>query len=411
VNFESKTNELTVDPDFECLTFKLRPEELRGLEDDILANGCRDALCVWPTQGKRILLDGHNRYRICQERGIKFQVVEVPLECREDAKLWILTNQLHRRNLNDDQRALIAVKVLELRAAISTSEKLARARKIKAGSMEAKLASIERGRQRLAVAKETGLPERKLRLAQEVKRDAPELVEKFHSDHLRLVDAKRLASLSLGARQYAVGLIEKGSDVRAAVRAAKKREYTERVSKAKPKPLKGKYRILYADPPWKYLGLNQADEYGHAERHYACLTDEQLRNYKVGGKRLVKDMVEDNAVLFIWVPSPMLEWCFAVIEAWGFKYKASFIWDKVRHNMGHYNSVRHEPLLICTRGSCKPDVPKLFDSVQRLERSRRHSEKPERFYEIIEYLYPYGRRLELFARSRRRGWDADGNEV
>ena len=42
---------------------------------------------------------------------------------------------------------------------------------------------------------------------------------------------------------------------------------------------------------------------------------------------------------------------------------ASFVWDKVKHNMGHYNSVRHELLLICVRGSCQPDVVKLFDSV------------------------------------------------
>ena len=79
--------------------------------------------------------------------------------------------------------------------------------------------------------------------------------------------------------------------------------------------------------------------------------------------------------------------------------------------MGHYNSVRHEHLLICTRGSCKPDIPKLVDSVQSIERSKKHSQKPEEFYTIIENLYDHGRKLELFARGRRKGWDFDGNEV
>ena len=49
----------------------------------------------------------------------------------------------------------------------------------------------------------------------------------------------------------------------------------------------------------------------------------------------VSDWVEDDAVLFLWVTSPILEKAFAVIEAWGFQYKASFVWDKIKHNMGH----------------------------------------------------------------------------
>jgi hypothetical protein len=65
-----------------------------------------------------------------------------------------------------------------------------------------------------------------------------------------------------------------------------------------------------------------------------------------------------------------------VIEAWGFTYKTSFVWDKVRHNYGHYNSVRHELLLVCTRGSCTPDEPTpMPDSVVVEERSDVHSER------------------------------------
>ena len=79
--------------------------------------------------------------------------------------------------------------------------------------------------------------------------------------------------------------------------------------------------------------------------------------------------------------------------------------------MGHYNSVRHELLLICTRGSCTPDTGKLIDSVQRIERSDRHSEKPHEFYAIIDAMYDYGRKLELFSRgSAPKDWDTDGNE-
>ena len=66
------------------------------------------------------------------------------------------------------------------------------------------------------------------------------------------------------------------AEVRASVRAEKKADYFQRVEAAKWRPLEGTYRVLYIDRPWKYHGLNQADEYGHAEAHYECLDDDQL---------------------------------------------------------------------------------------------------------------------------------------
>jgi N6-adenosine-specific RNA methylase IME4 len=128
------------------------------------------------------------------------------------------------------------------------------------------------------------------------------------------------------------------------------------------------------------------------------------------GDRKVAEIALDDAVLFLWVTSPILEESFEVIKAWGFKYKASFVWDKIKHNMGHYNSVRHEFLLICVRGSCQPDQNQLFDSVQSIERTE-HSAKPEEFRNIIQTLYPYGTRIELFARKKTAGWEVFGNDI
>ena len=78
--------------------------------------------------------------------------------------------------------------------------------------------------------------------------------------------------------------------------------------------------------------------------------------------------------------------------------------------MGHYNSVRHEFLLIATKGSCTPEIRKLFDSVVSVERTK-HSEKPQIFRDIINTIYPNGKRIELFARQKTEGWDVWGNEV
>jgi N6-adenosine-specific RNA methylase IME4 len=96
----------------------------------------------------------------------------------------------------------------------------------------------------------------------------------------------------------------------------------------------------------------------------------------------------------------------------GFPLQDAFrLGQGVRHNVGFYNSVRAELLIIATRGSCTPDTGKLIDSVQTIERSDRHSEKPEEFYTIIDAMYDHGRKLELFSRKPRLGWDSDGNEA
>lgn len=167
-----------------------------------------------------------------------------------------------------------------------------------------------------------------------------------------------------------------------------------------------KYRVIYADPPWKYNDKADAGsvQSGGAEHHYPSMSIAELSDLPVS------ELCEPNAVLFLWVTSPLLFESSELLKAWGFSYRASFVWDKVAHNMGHYNSVRHEFLLVCVRGSCQPDVVKLFDSVQVIERTE-HSRKPEEFRHIIDTLYTHGKRIELFARRAADGWDCWGNEA
>ena len=169
-----------------------------------------------------------------------------------------------------------------------------------------------------------------------------------------------------------------------------------------------KYRIVYADPPWKYNEVNHQTQGNFQSKtlgdHYPSLSISELCELPI------KDLTEKNAVMFFWVTSPLLEECFPVIKAWGFKYKTSMVWDKVKHNVGNYVSVRHELLLICTKGSCTPDVKKLDDSVYSEERTE-HSKKPKYFRDLIDKIYTEGNRIELFARDENPGWDKWGNEV
>lgn len=165
----------------------------------------------------------------------------------------------------------------------------------------------------------------------------------------------------------------------------------------------GKYNVIYADPPWKYdYGF---DIHGAADRHYSTMTINELCNLPI------IELAEDNAVLFLWVTSPKLFDSLEIINSWGFVYKTSFIWDKIKHVMGHYNSVRHELLLICTRGSFPKQSNTLHDSVISIERTNSHSEKPGYFRQLIEEMYPKSKKIELFARGAHDGWDSWGNEL
>ena len=186
------------------------------------------------------------------------------------------------------------------------------------------------------------------------------------------------------------------------------RELREIIKKDKtPELPSNKYRIVYADPPWEYNDKCEdgAIQSGGANKHYPTMSIDELC------KMSIQTIIEDDAVLFLWATSPFLEDSFKIVNAWGFNYKTSFVWDKIKHNLGHYNSVRHELLLICTRGSCTPDNLKLFDSVQSIEKSNIHSQKPKEFYSIIETLYTHGKKIELFARQKRENWDSYGNEL
>jgi len=95
-----------IDPAFKCLIPPLSDGEYRQLEQNILScRKCRGAIILWDG----IIIDGHNRFYICVKHGIEFEVKEMSFESREDAKLWIVENQLGRRNLTDAMRIELAL--------------------------------------------------------------------------------------------------------------------------------------------------------------------------------------------------------------------------------------------------------------------------------------------------------------
>lgn len=99
--------QLRIDPEFKDIIPPLTDEEYKQLEENVKSEGCRDALVVW----NGIIIDGHNRYKICQENDIKFKTTEKQFEERNMVREWIIRNQFGRRNLSHMQKCELALKL------------------------------------------------------------------------------------------------------------------------------------------------------------------------------------------------------------------------------------------------------------------------------------------------------------
>ena len=171
------------------------------------------------------------------------------------------------------------------------------------------------------------------------------------------------------------------------------------------------YQVIYADPAWPFENYSTKGEGRNPNRHYDTLSIEQIKALPVG------HLAAENAALFLWVTDPLLDQAIEVMKAWGFRYvTVAFTWAKRSKKdtgwhmgTGYYTRANAETCLLGMNG--RMGLPKSRGVRQLVvEPVREHSRKPDRIYSDIERLFdgPY---VELFARTRRPGWDAWGNDV
>jgi len=184
------------DPEFKGLIPPLSPEEREQLEQNILqARKCHDAIVLWDGT----IIDGHNRYEICVKHGIEFEIVDLPLPSREAAKLWILDNQLGRRNLHAAARIELAlVKADILREKAQKKQSLAGGDKKSAEykkSLSSKLTKLEI--ESVDVQRDTAIDASvgvgTLHRFMEIKKHgSPQLLAKVQSGELKIGTAHKL---------------------------------------------------------------------------------------------------------------------------------------------------------------------------------------------------------------------------
>lgn len=128
VQHEDIKNHITIIPELEALIPPLSQDELVQLEANLLKNGCRESLLVWPTTENvvspeststlptYVLIDGHNRFKICQKNKIDFSIHLVSFKVMEEVREFMIDNQLGRRNLTNEQASYLrGMKYLNLK--------------------------------------------------------------------------------------------------------------------------------------------------------------------------------------------------------------------------------------------------------------------------------------------------------
>ncbi len=176
-----------------------------------------------------------------------------------------------------------------------------------------------------------------------------------------------------------------------------------------------KYQIIYADPPWRYWEGGDKNQ----SKHYNTMTLDEIAVLDV------RQLADENCVLFLWVTFPILDKVFNIAQKWGFRYSTqAFTWVKRNKNRdgwfwgcGGWTRANAELCLLFSKGKPKrlsANVHSILDTP-----ILNHSQKPAETRQRIVKLMGDLPRIELFARKEDmlfdadgfEGWDVWGNEV
>lgn len=349
--------EIKINPEYEAILPKLQANEYASLKQSVETDGLHYPIIV-NEQGT--ILDGHHRFRICRELGVepRYEIKRFPNTLLE--KKFVIVSNLQRRQLNDFQRAELALPLEQIEA------ELARQRQGTRTDLDRTSGSFEPevGRARDIVAKTAGLSSTTYQRAKKILSEGSE----------KLKDSVRSGATSIAF--------------------AYKKLLRDVECETPPSLPEGEFDVIYADPPWDYdLQLR-----GSPDMHYPVMSQEEICALKVPAAK--------NAMLFLWATNPKLKEALQVMESWGFSYRTNMVWVKDKFGTGYYVRGQHELLLIGKKGDFP--VPSEADRPSSVVESPRmeHSRKPNVFYTIIEKLYPNHKYLELFARKpvERENW-------
>ncbi len=372
---------LKINKKFKGVIPPLSKEELNELENSIKGEGCREALIIW----KGTIVDGHNRYVICNKLGIDFKTRSKSFKDEDEALAWIITNQLARRNLSDYDRVKLVLKKEEIFKRRAKEHQ-------KAGGQK------------------SGVGRQKSDKPLDVKKEVAKIANVSHDtvSRVKFIEKKadKKTKKKLSNQQLTINKVYRD------LKKAEKRQKIKDRFKAPKFPKKGKkYEIIYADPPWNFKHYSDKGKGRSPDNYYKTMSLEDIKGLPI------EDLASDNCILFLWTTFPFLEKSFEVIKSWGFTYKTvGFVWVKRNRKssgwfwgMGYWTRSNAEICIIATKGSITRQSSSVFQIVDLP--IEEHSKKPDIVRNKIVELVGELPRIELFARQKVNGWDTWGNEM
>lgn len=365
-------------------------QPLADLTDDIKTHGLREP--IWLYEGQ--ILDGRNRWRACQAAGVE----PVFADYQDDDPVgFVVSLNLHRRHLNESQRAWAVKNIANMQQGRRTDLQ-----------PPANMQKVERSVSEVAAL--SSVSERSIYQARQVdKSGISELGQKVASGEVRVSTAADIATLPPNEQDIIVSLGEKAILMAAKeIRQKKAIERQEANNRIRQQalttpPPDGQYRCIVIDPPWP---MQKIERDLHPEQtpelDYPVMTLEDISDIDLP--------TADQCHLYLWTTQRFIWSAKDLLTHWGFKHLAIQVWHKnggfQPAGLPQYNC---EFVLIGRKGGLEfmttKNFPLCFDAPR-----REHSRKPDAFYDLVRRVSP-GPRIDMFSREKREGFEQHGVEI
>ncbi len=371
-------SQLIINPTYEKMIPALTVKEYDSLNESIKNNGLWIPIVV---NSDNVILDGHHRYRICKELGVKIKHAVRTFENKLLEKKFVIECNLKRRHLNDFQKSELGIPLQKI------NKELAKKRQGKRTDLT-------------LVSSETNVEQSK---------STQKTADDIGVKHGTFVRAKKV--IELAPEELKEKLREGTKTITSA--------YNEINNKAKVKtqesiPLpKDKYQLIYCDPPWFYANFQNSYNTGKtAAQLYHVMSADDLK------KLNIQSLAFNDSILLMWVTYPTLEQGLDLIKEWGFSYRTvAFTWVKKNKSgngyfigLGNYTRANAEICLLAVKGKGLAVKSKSISQII-VTPITKHSEKPIVIRDRIVELFGNVKRVELFARTKDVGWKSWGDEI
>lgn len=357
-----------------------------ALVHDIADYGQREPILLYDGQ----IIDGRNRYNACLELGLVPETEEWQGDESELLPLIISLN-LHRRHLNESQRAMIAAKVANMPL----------------GGATYRSANLQTdGVSQASAADMFNVSERSVASAKKVQEQAaPQVAQAVQQGLMPVSVGAKLADKPADFQQAVAQRVQNGASPSDAIRETAREALVDDLEDTKhreAKAIQGVYDVVVIDPPWPMEKIERDERPNQSEFDYPTMKEDELKQLAIP--------CADNCHVWVWTTQKYLPMALRLLPAWGLKYVCVFVWHKPGgfqpYNLPQYNC---EFAIYARKGAPTFVDTKAFNLCFDAPRGA-HSEKPEPFYDVVRRVTA-GRRLDMFGRRIIDGFDSWGNEA